>query len=93
MKAPKKSRRVVLEPGSVLFLPRGWWHATQTLEDSVHVDLLTAVPTWADRLREEVEAVFARAVHWRTPATAPQLRSVMEAQLLDDLRAAFARKR
>lgn len=93
MKAPKKSRRVVLEPGSVLFLPRGWWHATQTLEDSLHVDLLTAVPTWADTLREEVEAVFARAVHWRTPATAPQFREVMEAQLLDDLRAAFARTR
>ncbi|MEW5738978.1 MAG: cupin domain-containing protein [Myxococcota bacterium] len=93
LQAPKKSRRVVLEPGSVLFLPRGWWHATETLEDSLHLDLLMAAPTWADVLRAEVDAVFARAAHWRTPATAPQFREVMEAQLLDDLREAFARRR
>ena len=91
LKAPKPVRRVVLEPGHVLFLPRGWWHATETLEDSLHLDLLMAVPTWADLLRGEVEQVFARAPHWRTPATAPQFRTVMEEQLLEDLRAAFAR--
>jgi 50S ribosomal protein L16 3-hydroxylase len=91
MKAPTKVKRVVLEPGSVLFLPRGWWHATETLEDSLHLDLLMAVPTWADVLRDEVEQVLARAPHWRTPATAPQFRGVMQEQLLEDLRAAFGK--
>ena len=69
MKAPRKVRRVVLKPGSVLYLPRGWWHATRTLEDSVHLDLLTALPTWADVFRPVLERIFARGTHWLTPAT------------------------
>lgn len=87
MKAPKKTRRVVLDPGSVLYLPRGWWHATQTLEDSVHLDLLTALPTWADTLRPLVESLFARGMHWLTPATARASAPAMLQQLIDELSA------
>lgn len=92
LRAPKTLKRVVLEPGSVLFLPRGWWHTTQTLDDSLHLDLLLATPTWADVLRPLVESVFARGVHWRTPATARGFESVMGRQLLDDLQAALRRR-
>jgi len=88
MKAPKKTRRVVLEAGSVLYLPRGWWHATQTLEDSAHLDLLTALPTWADTLRPLVESLFARGRHWLTPATAHASAPAMLQQLIDELSAA-----
>lgn len=93
MRAPKKTRRVVLEPGSVLFLPRGWWHSTETLEDSVHLDLLLATPTWADVLRPVVDEVFTRHAHWRTPATARQFTKVMREQLLEDLQTALRVRR
>lgn len=85
MKAPKKVRTVVLKPGSVLYLPRGWWHATRTLEDSKHLDLLLAVPTWADTFRPVVEAIFARGTHWLTPATAPGFAPEMLEKLIDEL--------
>lgn len=86
MKAPRKVQRVTLKPGSVLYLPRGWWHATQTLEDSVHLDLLTAVPTWADAVRPLMEAIFARGEHWLTPAVAPQYLEAMLSRLSEEVR-------
>ena len=85
MKAPKKVQTVTLKPGSVLYLPRGWWHATETLEDSLHLDLLTAVPTWADAIRPVVEAIFARGEHWLTPAVASQYAPAMLRKLAEEL--------
>jgi 50S ribosomal protein L16 3-hydroxylase len=85
MRAPKKRTRVVLKPGSVLFLPRGWWHSTETLEDSMHLDLLAVVPTWADVLRPLVEAALTQGTHWRTPAIAPQYFAQMVDTLRDEL--------
>ena len=85
MKAPTKVRKVVMKPGSVLYLPRGWWHATQTLEDSTHLDLLTAVPTWADTFRPLMESIFSRGTHWLTPATAPSYAQAMLRTLIEEL--------
>ena len=85
MKAPTKVRKIVLEPGSVMYLPRGWWHATQTLEDSAHLDLLTDIPTWADLFRIELEKVFARGTHWLTPATAREFGPAMVRKLYEEL--------
>jgi ribosomal protein L16 Arg81 hydroxylase len=86
MKAPAKARTVVMKPGSVLYLPRGWWHATRTLEDSVHLDLLTALPTWADTFRPVLESLFARGAHWLTPATASGFGPAMLEKLVEELR-------
>jgi ribosomal protein L16 Arg81 hydroxylase len=85
VKAPTKVRKIVLKPGSVLYLPRGWWHATQTLEDSVHLDLLTGIPTWADLFRVELERIFARGMHWLTPATAREFGPAMVRKLFEEL--------
>ena len=85
MKAPKKVRRLVMKPGSVLYLPRGWWHSTRTLDDSVHLDLLTVVPTWADVFRSMLEPIFARGQHWLTPATSPQYLAAMVEKLRQEL--------
>jgi ribosomal protein L16 Arg81 hydroxylase len=85
MKAPKKVQSVTLKPGSVLYLPRGWWHATETLEDSLHLDLLTAVPTWADVVRPMVEAIVARGEHWLTPAISSGYTPAMLRKLAEEL--------
>lgn len=85
MKAPKRVRKVVLKPGSVMYLPRGWWHATRTLEDSVHLDLLTDIPSWADLFRSEIERIFAAGAHWQTPAAARELGPSMVRRLFEEL--------
>ena len=48
---PDDAVSVVLEPGSIMFVPRGTWHATETLEESWHLDLMLPLPTWATRWR------------------------------------------
>lgn len=88
--APKQRQRVVLEPGSVMYLPRGWWHSTETLEPSVHVDLLTALPTWADAMRPLVDSIFNEHRHWRTPMVAWEYAEAMGERLITDLSDAIA---
>ncbi len=40
---------IVLEPGAVLFMPRGMWHDTETVDDeSLHFNFECALPTWKD---------------------------------------------
>ena len=80
---PGDTETVEMRPGSVLFLPRGWWHETETLEDSLHLDLTMELPTWEQRARNEISGVLRRHDRWRAPAVGswPEMR----AQLLKDL--------
>lgn len=40
---------VEARPGTVLFMPRGMWHRTETTEaDSLHFNIQTGLPTWKD---------------------------------------------
>lgn len=61
---PPKSpleHRVRLEPGDILFLPRGWWHeATATAETSLHVTLALPFRTFVD------------LIHWSTALRAQE---------------------
>lgn len=59
---------LVLKPGSVMFLPRGYWHTTRTLDDSVHLDLMMPLPTWADVLVAEFSEQLQGDPRWREPA-------------------------
>ena len=65
---PGRMKSVVLEPGSVLFLPRGYWHAPTTLEDSVHVTLALNVPTFRHLLLEAIGRRMMSDPRWREPA-------------------------
>jgi ribosomal protein L16 Arg81 hydroxylase len=77
-----------MKPGSVMYLPRGWWHSTHTSEPSVHLDLLGALPTWADAARVQLEAALRDEV-WRSPMVRPDER--MGALLLETLSRRFRR--
>lgn len=39
---------VELAPGSMLFLPRGYWHATQSNEETLSLNITLTQPTWLD---------------------------------------------
>jgi len=69
---PKHAVTVTLSPGSVLFVPRGWWHQTLTVEDSLHIDLTMQVPTWSDAVLTLLQRRLRAQSRWRKPMTNPE---------------------
>jgi hypothetical protein len=48
---PDNHEVVDLEPGSTLFIPRGYWHDVEVIgSESFHLSITTRRPTWADLL-------------------------------------------
>lgn len=82
---------VVLEPGDLLYLPRGFVHHAEALDRaSLHLSLSTVPTTWLDLLRELVEEargdvrlrqavpVDLHGPNEATPALADRLRQILE---------------
>lgn len=46
---PEEHRVVEMTPGSVMFMPRGMWHCTETVaEASLHFNVSSGLPKWKD---------------------------------------------
>ena len=58
---------VDMEPGSVLFLPRGTWHATESGGDSLSVSIGLFVPSAADCVLEQLQLLLVQDPEWRRP--------------------------
>ncbi|MBO9667252.1 MAG: cupin-like domain-containing protein [Bdellovibrio sp.] len=56
---------VVMKPGCVLFVPRGYWHETTTEEDSLSLNFTFSQPTWADVFTKSLQEVLLRSPEWR----------------------------
>lgn len=68
---PTQWETVDLEPGSVMFLPRGYWHTTENTEDSIHLVLQVNLMNWRDvftYVMENVPAFYSE--QWRKPTLA-----------------------
>ena len=80
---------LVLEPGDMLYMPRGWLHEALTSdEDSLHLTIGVTVYTWLDAMRAALEACadeleLRLSVPEDGVATA-DLVSVLEARLQPD---------
>lgn len=85
---PDDAVEVVLEPGSIMFVPRGTWHATETLEESWHLDLMLPLPTWGDVMAARLGAHFHASAHWRAPMISGDEVEDRLGLLLDELKAA-----
>lgn len=81
---------VVLEPGDLLYVPRGWVHEAAALDSlSVHTTIGVTVPRWSDFLLELVGAAALDALDLRralhpaqvleptTPATIDAVRALL----------------
>ena len=80
---PAHQQQITLTPGSLLFVPRGTWHATHADSDALSLNFTFTAPTWLDLLLAAMRARLALAPAWRataTAATAPDF-----AALLHDL--------
>ncbi len=62
---PPDAERVHMRPGSVLFLPRGYWHQTQAVGESLSLNFTFDQPTWADALPPAMRTHLLVHTSWR----------------------------
>ena len=65
---PLDADTVHMKPGSVLFLPRGYWHQTQAVGESLSLNFTFDQPTWADLLPPEARHRVLPKAAWRALA-------------------------
>ena len=65
---PASAQKIVLKPGSVLFVPRGYWHSTEAQEDSLALNFTFTAPTWIDLLTAALRSRLSLSVDWRETA-------------------------
>lgn len=85
---PADRTEVVLEPGSVLFVPRGMWHATRATTDALSLNFTFSPPTWIDVFTAALRSRLALSYDWRETA-APRSVATLE-RLLRELPALTA---
>ena len=62
---PGDAMEILMEPGCVLFVPRGYWHSTSTDEDSLSLNFTFSQPTWADVLTKSLQEWLLNSEEWR----------------------------
>lgn len=65
---PKKNKLIILKPGSVLYLPRGYWHEYESLHDSLYLALTFPSITWLDYILNKLREQLHFDPKWREPA-------------------------
>ena len=83
---PADRMEIILEPGSVLFVPRGMWHATRATTDALALNFTFSPPTWIDLFTAAIRGRLAASRDWRETA-APRSAATFEAllrELADD---------
>lgn len=58
---------VDMQPGSVLFVPRGTWHATESGGDSLSVSIGLYLPSAPDCVLEQLQLLLVQDPEWRRP--------------------------
>lgn len=65
---PENATEFLLEPGSMLFVPRGSWHKTEALSDALSLNFSFSAPTWIDILTAALRGRLAQSSKWRETA-------------------------
>ncbi len=65
---PADAETLVLEPGAALFVPRGAWHETHALDDSVSLSFGFRIPSWAEVFVDHARRALAADPAWTAPA-------------------------
>ncbi len=73
---------VVLQPGSLLFVPRGCWHMTHASTDALSLNFTFSPPTWIDVFTTALRSRLALSSEWRSTA-APLAVATFEALLAE----------
>ncbi|MFY0628252.1 MAG: hypothetical protein JXR07_18295 [Reichenbachiella sp.] len=62
----EKTHEFIMNPGDVLYIPRGLMHAAQTMDEkSIHITTGALGPTWQDILHERINTLSLEHVEFR----------------------------
>jgi 50S ribosomal protein L16 3-hydroxylase len=67
---PAGAEEYLLEPGAMLYVPRGYWHETESGEESISLHVAQATVPWAAALLAALRAKLARDPAFRADASA-----------------------
>ena len=56
-----------MQPGSVLFMPRGTWHFTEAEQDSMAMSIVLNPPTQVDFFLSQLKITLLQSSAWRSP--------------------------
>ena len=62
---PDDATEYIMTPGTVLFVPRGYWHETTTDQDSLSLNFTFSQPSWADVFSKSIHEVLLSSPEWR----------------------------
>jgi 50S ribosomal protein L16 3-hydroxylase len=65
---PADRTELVLEPGSLLFVPRGTWHSTHATTAALSLNFTFSPPTWIDVFTAALRSRLALSSAWRETA-------------------------
>ncbi|MCJ8314907.1 MAG: cupin-like domain-containing protein [Saccharospirillaceae bacterium] len=65
---PADCTEYILEPGSILFVPRGVWHMTEAVTDAVSFNFTFTPPTWIDIATTALREKLSHNEKWRESA-------------------------
>lgn len=84
---PAQRQTITLEPGSLLFVPRGVWHQTTASSDALSLNFTYTAPTWLDLLGAALRGRLALDRDWRATATPtdPEALTILLHQLAAEL--------
>lgn len=78
---------VDMAPGSVLFMPRGTWHRSEALSESLAVSIILRPPTLLDSALEQLRLLLLQDESWRRPLYGPGRNAQTDALLTATLAA------
>lgn len=58
-------KEIALEPGSLLFVPRGFWHSTEASGEALALNFTFNQPTWTDLLLLALRSRLSLSPEWR----------------------------
>ncbi len=61
----EETTEIVLNPGSFLFVPRGYWHATEAEGDALALNFTFSQPSWIDLFTAALRSRLMLSPDWR----------------------------
>ncbi len=62
---PIDGRKIILKPGSMLFVPRGFWHRTEAEGEALALNFTFSQPTWIDLFTLALRSRLSLSPEWR----------------------------